>query len=195
LRKTALRRSVEKRKTERMSDLSFRGMTFIFKVVDLIFPYVGRRINKFGIGEGMTVVDYGCGPGRYATRQARLVGETGNVYAVDIHELATAAVSKKIDKQKLKNIEPILAEGYNSTLPDHVADVVCAIDMFFMIKEPTDFLAELRRITKDDGKLIVDNGPRRRRVTKQKILDSGLWEIMEETSDHLECKPRETKNR
>jgi ubiquinone/menaquinone biosynthesis C-methylase UbiE len=190
----SVQRSVEKRKTERMSDLSFKGMTFIFKVVDLVFPYVGRRIKKFGIGEGMTVVDYGCGPGRYATRLAKLVGETGKVYAIDIHELAIEAMKKKIEKQKLRNIEPILAEGYNSTLPDGVADVVCAIDMFFMIKNPSDFLAELKRIAKNDGTLIIDNGGlRSRAVTKQKILDSGHWDIVEETSDHLKCKPRETK--
>jgi ubiquinone/menaquinone biosynthesis C-methylase UbiE len=189
----SLRRRVEKRKTERMSNLSFRGMTFIFKVVDLIFPYVGRRIKRFGIGEGMTVVDYGCGPGRYATRLAKLVGETGKVYAIDIHELAIQAVKKKIEKQNFRNIEPILVEGYNSTLPDSVADVICAIDMFFTIKKPGEFLAELRRITKDSGRLIIDDGHQPRRITKQKILDSGLWDIVEETSDHLKCRPRGLK--
>ena len=187
----SVQRSVEKRKTERMPDLSFRGMTFIFKVVDLVFPYLNRRIQRFGIGEGMTVVDYGCGPGRYATRLAKLVGETGKVYAIDIHELAIEAVKKKIDKHSLGNIEPILVEGYNCTLPDSVADVVCAIDMFFIIKKPGEFLAELRRIAKNDGRLIIDDGHQPRKVTKQKLLDSGLWDIVEETSDHLKCKPRE----
>jgi len=75
-------------------------------------------------------------------------------------------------------------------LPDDVADVVCAIDMFFIIKKPTEFLAELKRITKSDGTLVIDDGHQPRDLTKTKILDSGLWDIVEETSDHLKCKPR-----
>ena len=84
----------------------------------------------------------------------------------------------------------MLIHGYDSTLPDNVADVVCALDMFWIIKKPTDFLAELKRITKNTGILIVDDGHQPRSATKRKILDSGLWDIVEETPDHLKCKPR-----
>lgn len=93
-----VRKSVEKRRTERMSNTSFRMMNWTFKVVDLFCPYIKKRIKKFGIQEGMTVVDYGCGPGRYSTEFAKLVGEEGKVYAVDIHELAIEAVREKTEK-------------------------------------------------------------------------------------------------
>jgi len=185
-----LRQSVRKRHAEKMSDMSFRMMTFLFKVVDFLFPHINRRVRKFGIKEGMTVVDYGCGPGRYAVKFAELVGENGRVYAIDIHELAIEAVNEKIRRDNLRNIEPVLIQGYDSTLPDAVADVVCAIDMFFIIKKPTEFLAELKRIMKSDGVLIIDGGHQPRSVTRTKILDSSIWDIIEETSDHLKCKPR-----
>ncbi len=87
-------------------------------------------------------------------------------------------------------MQPILIEGYSSTLPDETADVVCAIDMFFIIKNPTEFLAELKRITKKSGILVIDDGHQPRSATRQKILDSGLWDILEETPDHLKCRPR-----
>ena len=189
-----VKRRVEKRKTEKMSDSAFRMMTLIFKVVDLIFPYIKKRVKKFGIEEDITVVDYGCGPGRYATRFAELVGEKGKVYALDIHELAIEAVRKKIEKDNLSNIKPILIEGYDSTLPDNVADVVCAIDMFWIIKNPTKFLTELKRIIKRDGTLIIDDGHAPREETKKKILDSGIWNIVEETKDHLKYTPIYGKN-
>jgi len=102
-------RSIRNRNAEKMSDISFRGMTFLFNIIDFIYfiyPYIGRRISKFGIKEGMTVVDYGCGPGRYTVKFAELVGENGKVYAVDIHELAIEAVKKKISMNNLSNIEP-----------------------------------------------------------------------------------------
>jgi len=100
------------------------------------------------------------------------------------------AVKKKIGKYNLHNIEPILIEGYDSTLPDNIADVVCAIDMFWIIKKPTELLTELKRITKRDGTLVVDDGHAPRKQTKKKILDSGMWNIVEETKDHLKYKPK-----
>jgi len=184
----SVRKRVEQRESERMSALSFRGMSLIFKIVDFFYPYIDKRIKDFHITEGMTVVDYGCGPGRYTTRLARLVGATGKVYAVDIHELAVEAVKHKTARQGLGNVEPVLVSGYDSGIPDRVADVVCAIDMFFVIKDPTAFLGELKRISKADGVLIIDDGHQPREVTKQKIVDSGHWMIWEESRDHLKCK-------
>ena len=85
-----------------MPDISFRLMNCIFHIIDFIYPYIDKRVKKFGIKEGMTVVDYGCGPGRYTTRLAKLVGEKGKVFAIDIHELAIKAVKKKINRDHLK---------------------------------------------------------------------------------------------
>ncbi|WP_455367429.1 class I SAM-dependent methyltransferase [[Eubacterium] cellulosolvens] len=189
-----LRERVEKRKTEKMSDSVYRMMNLTFKIVDFLYPYVKKRVKKFGIKEGMTIVDYGCGPGRYTTKFAELVGEKGKVYALDIHELAIEDVKKKVEKDNLRNIEPLLVDGYNSTLPNNIADIVCAIDMFWIIKKPTDFLAELSRITKNDGVLVVDDGHQPRSITKKKILDSELWNIVEETKDHLKCKRAQFRN-
>ncbi len=186
----SLKKKVQRRKTERMSDTSFKLMNLIFRVIDCTYPYIDKRIKKFAVEPRMTVVDYGCGPGRYTTRLAKLVGKQGKVFAIDIHELAIEAVKKRIDKYGLQNVVPILAKGYNSTLPDHVADVVCAIDMFHVIKNNTEFLAELKRITKKDGLLVIDDGHQRRSVTKTNILESGLWDIFEQTRDHLKCKPK-----
>ena len=179
----------DRRGSERMSDFSFRGMELIFKVVDFVYPYIGKRIQRFGIQPGMTVVDYGCGPGRYTTKFAYLVGERGKVFAVDIHELAIEAVKNKIKKQRLKTVTPVLAKGYDSGIPDGVADIVCAIDMFFAINDPTAFLEELRRIINPEGFLIIDDGHQSRSETKRKIAASGYWEVIEESKDHLKCKP------
>jgi len=172
-----------------MSDFSFRGMEFLFRVIDFVHPYVDKRVRSFAIRPGMTVVDYGCGPGRYTTRFAHLVGEKGRVFAVDIHELAIEAVKKRIEKQGLKTVTPILAKGYDSGIPDGVANITCAIDIFFAINDPTAFLKELRRITDRRGSLIIDDGHQSRKETKRKIAASAYWEIIEETKDHLRCKP------
>jgi ubiquinone/menaquinone biosynthesis C-methylase UbiE len=172
-----------------MSDLSFKMMLWLFKIIDLIYPSVDKRAKTFGICEGMTIVDYGCGPGRYTTRFARLVGPGGKVYAVDVQELALETVKNKAAREGLGNIATSLAKGYDSGLPDRVADMVFALDMFFSVREPTLFLTELRRILKPDGVLIIDDGHQPRATTKRKIVESRQWNIVAESADHLTCRP------
>jgi ubiquinone/menaquinone biosynthesis C-methylase UbiE len=175
-----------------MSNSSFKLMTAIMKTMDLSNPtHIANRVKTFGITEGMTVVDYGCGPARYSPKYAKLVGDKGKVYAVDIHELAIEAVNKKIKKYSLQNVETKLASCYNSGLASHVADRVIALDMFFAVPDPTAFLKEIYRITKKDGLLIIDEGHQSREVAKQKIEASGVWEIISETKDHLTYRPIE----
>ena len=118
-------------KLKPMPDNHFKGMVWWYKRTDFIWN-PKRRLKKIPLKEGMVVVDYGCGPGRYTVPISKLIGPTGKVFAVDIHELAIEAVKKKIGKLGLKNVVPILAQGYDSTLPNRLADVVCAIDMFHM---------------------------------------------------------------
>jgi len=182
----------KRQESDRMSDLYFRFMNAAFVIVDAVYPHIDKRIPNFGIREGLTVVDYGCGPGRYTVRFSKIVGETGKIYAVDIHELAIQAVKKKIEKEQISNVDPVLADGNHSSLPDGIADVVCAIDMFFSVHDPIEFLKELHRIPKQGGVLVIDDGHQSRKMTKEKILSSGCWNIIAETSDHLKCIPAET---
>lgn len=178
----------------KVPELYFRMTIVFFDILDFFYPYIKKRVKKFGIKDGMTVVDYGCGLGSYTTEMAELVGRRGTVYAVDMNRLAIEAVERKIAKRKLQNIRPILEPmwmtGYDSTLPNGLADMVCALGKLSTISQTSAFFGELRRIIKDDGTLIIDDDQQPRDVTKRKILDSGLWDILEETSEHLKCKPR-----
>lgn len=173
---------------EGMSDASFLAMAFFFKVADFLGPNIGERISKFNIQPGMTVVDYGCGPGRYTMPIAGIVGGNGLVFAVDLQKLAIAQVQKRAEKSGLSNIKTSLAEGYSSGVSDQVADVVCALDMFFGVRNPNEFLAEIKRIIKKGGILIIDDGHQSRAQTKDKLAASGMWEIVEESADHLKCR-------
>jgi ubiquinone/menaquinone biosynthesis C-methylase UbiE len=174
---------------ERMSDTNYKLMVFTMNVIDILFSHIEKRVKGFGIQPGMTVVDYGCGPGRYTVHYSRLAGRQGKVYAVDIHEMAIDLVRRKMERYGLDNVEPVLASGYDSGLPDHVADMVTAIDMFFAIRDQAAFLAELRRIAKPDGILVIDDGHQARRLTREQLAAAGSWTIVDETKDHLTCKP------
>lgn len=166
---------------ERLSNGSFKAMGMVMKMIDHIHPHVPQKAESFGIKSGMTVVDYGCGPGRYSVEFARLVGENGIVLAVDLVELALSETEKRAAERGCKNVQTYLAQGYDSGIASNSADIVFAIDMFHHIQNPAVFLKELYRIAKDDGLLILSGGHQTRRTVKRKIAESGLWTIV---ADH-----------
>jgi ubiquinone/menaquinone biosynthesis C-methylase UbiE len=175
--------------SDRMPDLAFRMMAATMAVKDRLFPTIDERVATFRIKEGMTLVDYGCGPGRYTMRFAKLVGGQGKVYAVDVQELALEYVRRKMGHEGLSNIIPILARGYRADIADHVADMVFALDMIFGVQEPVTLLRELHRISSPAGVLIVDDGHQPRERTLHMIQASGQWRIEWQGRDHLRCSP------
>jgi ubiquinone/menaquinone biosynthesis C-methylase UbiE len=70
------------RREDGLPDLSYRLMVALFKLGDAVYPTVARRTRGFGIKPGMTVVDYGCGPGRYTFPFARF--RTGSSACSDV---------------------------------------------------------------------------------------------------------------
>lgn len=173
---------------DRMPNWAFRIMAFMFNFSDKI-KSPDKRLDSFSIQKGQVVIDYGCGTGRYLKPASDQVGETGKVFAVDIHELAIESTQKIIKRYNLKNVFPVLTDGKSVNIPDQMADVIFALDMFHMVKDSEGFLKELHRITKHEGILYLEDGHQPRKQTKQKVLDSGYWIILEETGKHLKCKP------
>ncbi|MBN2402128.1 MAG: class I SAM-dependent methyltransferase [Spirochaetes bacterium] len=173
---------------DRIPDIAFRGMSFLFWIWG-IFASPGKKLKKFGIKPGDTVVDFGCGPGNYIKDVSLLAGGKGVVYAADIHELAIKAINKKISRYNLKNVKPVLVRDYKCDIPDNSADVIYALDMFHMVKQPDLLLKELHRMLKKDGKLFIDDGHQPRKESKRKIEGSKLWSINEEFKGWLVCTP------
>ena len=134
-----------------MPSLMFNGMSFIFKLRDLIVPRK-RVLEEAGIEPGDRVLDYGCGPGTYTPDVAKMVGESGKVYALDIHPLAVKRVQDLAEKRELTNVRTILSDC-DTGLPDDSVDVVLLYDILHMLSEPQAVLAELHRVLKPGGTL------------------------------------------
>jgi len=173
---------------EVIPNIAFRVMSSMIRVRQF-FSQNSKRLENFNIKNGFTVIDYGCGPGGYVKKAAQLVGEEGEVYAVDIHPLSAKYVQKIIRKNALTNVTPVLVQGHSCSLPSSVADLIYILDTFHMIKETNSFLQEIHRLLKSSGVLILDDGHQSRDKTKQKIAASGLWTVFEETEGYLKCRP------
>ena len=144
--------------------------------------YIPQRIHTFDAQPAMTVVDYGCGSGRFTTFFADKVGAAGKVYAVDIDPQAIMGIDAA-------NIIPILASGSNSGLPPNIADRVYAIDMFHLIDDVPAFLNEICRIMKKDGIFYIDYGHQPKEQAIDKIVNAKVFQIVEVHSKHAVCIP------
>ena len=167
----------------KLSNTEFRLMQGFMKLADHVHPHVHLRAEAFGIKPGQTVVDYGCGPGRYTVEMARLVGAEGKVIAVDLVEIALQETQRKLEAEGFENYELKLAQGCDSGIADETADIVFAIDMFHHISDANAFLREVCRISKPDGLFILSGGHMKRTTVKSKIAMSEFWDIAEERKE------------
>jgi len=132
-----------------MSNFDFQFMSVGYKFRNFFLPRK-NILKEVGIKPGFQVLDYGCGPGDYIVPLAKLVGESGKVYALDIHPLAIQRVRDIASKKRLGNVETILSDCQTG-LPDNTLDAVLLYDAFHHLSDPNGVLKELHRVLKPDG--------------------------------------------
>lgn len=137
------------------------------------------------IAPGMTVVDYGCGPGRFLPALAERVGPAGKVYAVDVQPLGVQAARERVTRAGLANIEVVLADGYRSGIPSGCADVVLLLDAFHAIEDRPALLAEIRRLLKPDGRLFMDPGHMPYSAAKEAVRATGRFRLVKSRGTHM----------
>jgi ubiquinone/menaquinone biosynthesis C-methylase UbiE len=169
------------KKLKPMSNAEFRLMTWVMCIMDLFmgpFSNPKRIVKKIPLKEGMIVVDYACGPGRYTILAAEIVGPQGTVYAVDIQPLAIETVKRKATAKSLANVKAVLVESYDTGIPDSSADMVLLIDAIQGIKEYNVLFHEIHRLLKSDGLLFMDSGHLKTTEVKNMVEGTGLFTLI-----------------
>ena len=158
------------------SNLDFRFMSLGFWFRDIFLPRK-NILEEAGIKPGFHILDYGCGPGSYSTVAAQLVGESGKVYALDIHPLAVQQVQKIAGKKRLTNIKTILSDCATG-LSDESIDVVLLYDTLHNLSKPDEVLAELYRVLKPNGTLSFnDHHLKEENEIITRITGKGLFKL------------------
>jgi len=160
-----------------MSNLSFRLMAFTLKIRDYIMD--PQKAIKPIIQEGDYILDYGCGPGSYTIFAAKLVGDKGRVYAVDIHPIAIKMVNNKAQKENLKNIEAIQSDC-DTKLPDEHIDKVLLFDLLHDLSNPNEVLKELHRVLKNNGTLFISDHHLKKDKLIEKVVDGKIFKFKNE---------------
>ncbi len=132
-------------------------LNFLFSPQKFLDPQ--RILFAAGLTGGQTLVDLGTGSGFYAVAAAKIVGETGNVLAVDVLESALDHLMAEARAKKIKNIKTLRANledpSSSASMVTGIADFVVLANITHQIQNQAGLFAEAYRLLRTGGKLIV----------------------------------------
>lgn len=118
-----------------------------------------KLLERLGIEEKMQVADLGCGRrGYFSLQAAKMVGELGRVYAVDVIPSALENVQSMANLFGVNNLKTVWADLEvvgGTKIPDQNIDLAMVNNVFFQTKKDDLILKEATRILKRGGKLLV----------------------------------------
>jgi len=112
-------------------------------------------VEALKLKPGDVVADIGAGTGYYSGRLAKLVGDKGLVYAVDIQQEMLDLLDRKMAGQKITNVKGVLGAITDPKLPARSGDLILMVDVYHEFSKPREMLAKLREALKPSGRLIL----------------------------------------
>ena len=128
-------------------------------------PY--RLLKTAGIKPGQKVLEVGCGPGFFTIPAAKIVGEEGSVCALDVHPLAIKKVQEKVEREGIKNVNPILVNASNTELPGQSIDLAFIFGLRYIAGGLENLISEMYRILKPKGVLSFE----KTRGSEKKLIE------------------------
>ena len=118
-----------------------------------------QQFNQLGdqaqdIREGDAILDLGCGPGDDTRRLALLVGATGRVVGVDSSEAMIAEARRRAEGSGLP-VEYRIGNVQGLEFTDGEFDGCRAERVFQHLPDPAQALAELVRVTRPGGRIVI----------------------------------------
>jgi ubiquinone/menaquinone biosynthesis C-methylase UbiE len=117
-----------------------------------------KTLEKFGLREGMVLLDLGCGYGTFSLAAASIVGKKGLVYSLDIDEKMIKRVARKAQLKGLKNVRAMVADissFRNVVLPS--ADIALFANVIHGTGNKVQLLKSVKRLLKPRGRVVVMN--------------------------------------
>jgi len=131
-----------------------RGVSIHFHMID-----INLLFEKGQLQQGMHIADFGCGRTAHVVLPAaRIVGEKGIVYAVDIMKDIIHEVDKRAKDNGFFNVQPVWADLERigaSHIPNKSLDVGFLVNTLVQSNNRHAILEECARLLKDKARLII----------------------------------------
>ncbi len=116
-------------------------------------------MDALQIADGSIVADLGAGSGWFTLRLARRVGPNGRVYAEDIQRQMIEAVGRRVQRENLSNVVPVLGTPTDPRLPAGL-DAVLIVGVFHEIDDPVTLFRNIGTSLQPRGRIgVVDFNP------------------------------------
>jgi predicted methyltransferase len=112
-------------------------------------------VNALRLKPGMAVADIGAGTGFYTHLFAKQVGNSGQIYAVDISENFVQNILRAAKAQGLDNVKGIVNNQQNTKLPTNSVDLAFICDTYHHFEYPQTILASIHQALRPGGQLII----------------------------------------
>lgn len=116
-----------------------------------------KNLSAFGFRENMIVADLGAGTGFYTLAVARMVPQ-GKVYAVEVVKDYLDTINNKVKDERLTNVECFWGDVEKlggTKIADGVVDAVIASNILFQVEDKQNFILEIKRILKPNGRVLL----------------------------------------
>jgi SAM-dependent methyltransferase len=112
-------------------------------------------IATLGLRSGDVAADVGVGPGVFAVRMARLVGEKGRVHGIDVEPRMIEILERRVKDAKLSNVRTHLVPYGELAAPPEPCAVILTVNTFHHFPDRTAALAKLASRLAPGGRLAV----------------------------------------
>lgn len=114
-----------------------------------------KHLIDAGLSPGQVVWDLGCGSGIMTEHLAKIVEQTGHVYALDISKEQIEVSQNRLIESGLKNVTFITGDIATADLPTNKADIVYARFFLMHQTEPQKIIAKMHSLLKPGGVLVL----------------------------------------
>lgn len=156
---------------------------------------VSKLMPSLEIKSGQVVADLGAGSGFHTMKLAKLVGEKGKVYAVDIQAEMLDMIGARTKKAKIDNVVLVHNSEKDPKLPAGKLDMILMVDVYHELSYPYEVTVELVKSLKPGGRLVfVEFRLEDEKVPILTVHRMSIAQVKKEMEPHKDMKYQKTLN-
>ena len=131
--------------------MHWQGAPWLMRKVREEEEKTSEMIRELQLKSGLSVADIGSGNGYHTLMMAKIIGEKGQAYAVDIQPEMLTMLKERAEKAGVKNIKLIENRFWDADLPEKSVDFVLMADVYHEFSHPVQMLSSIKKSLKEDG--------------------------------------------
>lgn len=163
--------------------------TYLDTLKETIRAEKERTYNLLALAPGSSVLEVGCGPATDTLALARLVGEQGRVTGLDFDPDMIELARERARAAGLEDrVDHLVGDATSLPFPDDTFDACRSERLFQHLHDPAHALAEMIRVTKPGGRIVVFDTDHETFAID--APDPDAWRRLKQVSlDHLHTNP------